>query len=265
MKNKNIIILIIFFICVAFSLFIFLQPTGAGPRNYKKDLYVTKVVDGDTIELSNGEKVRYIGIDTPELRERNGSEWVYNPRPYAEEAKDFNGSLVEGKEIKLEFDAQKRDKYNRLLAYVYIDGDMVNLEIIKKGYAMIYTYPPNVKYAGEFAKAQQDARENDRGLWKGLGDTAIPASLASENIGLLRMVEATVISTYLSDAVLILNCRDNFKIAIFKNNLAYFPKEAARSPDSYFKHKAIRVYGVIKDYKGTPEIILNDASQLQFL
>ena len=130
---------------------------------------------------------------------------------------------------------------------------------------MIYTYPPNVKYVAEFVKAQQDARENNRGLWKGLGDTAIPASLASKNLGILRMVEATVISTYLSDAILVLNCRDNFKTVIFKNNLMYFPKEATRSPDSYFKHKTIRVYGVIRDHEGTPEIILNDASQLQFL
>lgn len=262
MKNKKIIILAIIFICIAFFASRVFQNTGISSRGYGRGLYVTKVVDGDTIELSNGEKVRYIGIDTPELRERHGSEWIYKPRPYGEEAKDFNRFLIEGKKVTLEFDVQKRDKYNRLLAYVYIDGKMVNLEMVKEGYAMIYTYPPNVKYVEEFVNAQQHAREGGKGLWNGLEDNIIVTSLVSKNLGMLRIVEATVLSTYLSDKVLILNCRDNFKIAIFRNNLTRFPKELVRSPDSYFKHKTIRVYGVIKEYRGSYEIIVNDPSQL---
>lgn len=263
MKNKKIIILAAVFICIAFSLSMFFQNTGIAPGGHGREPYVTKVIDGDTIELFIGESVRYIGIDTPEIHENIGSQWLYKPRPYAEEAKEFNRTLVEGKRVRLEFDVQKKDKYNRLLAYVYIDGKMVNLEMVREGYAMIYTYPPNVKYVEEFVGAQQYARENNKGLWKGMEDNIIPASLASKNSGMLRMVEATILSTYLSDKVLILNCRDDFKIAIFRNNLERFPKEITRSPDTYFKYKTVRVYGIIKEYKGTYEIILNDPSQLQ--
>jgi len=79
------------------------------------------------------------------------------------------------------------------------------------------------------------------------------------------MVEAKVIDTFLSKSVLIINCRDSFKVAIFRNNLEYFPKIISRSPDTYFKYKTIKVYGIIKDYKGSPEIILHHPSQLEIL
>lgn len=263
MKNKNIPIIVIVFIAILFSVSRFLQHAPVAKRDYSKPIHVSRVIDGDTVELSNGEMLRYIGIDTPESRVRLEGQWVYDPRPYAEEAIDFNRELVEGKPIRLEFDVQKRDKYNRLLAYVYADDKMVNLEMLKQGYAMIYTYPPNVRYVDEFLKAQQEARENKKGLWGDLEKGVISASEARENIGLIRMVEADVISTYLSEQVLILNCRDNFKVAIFKDNLTYFPKMASRSPDSYFKYKTIRVYGIIQDYKGSHEIILHDLSQLE--
>jgi micrococcal nuclease len=223
------------------------------------------VVDGDTIELSNGEKVRYIGIDTPEIRERKGSKWIYKPMPYAEEAKDFNRNLVEGKKVTLEFDIQKRDRYNRLLAYVYIEGKMVNLEMVEEGYAMIYTYPPNVKYVDEFLKAQKKARENRRGLWSGLNANIIYSSEAKQYIGQIKMVETEVYSTFISKKLLILNCKDSFKAVIFRNNFSSFPKEALRSPDTYFKHKTIRVYGIIEEYKGSPEIVLHDVSQIEIL
>ncbi len=264
MKNKTILISAIVFIAIAFSVARILRHTPVATKG-SSNVYALRAIDGDTIELSNGQRVRYIGIDTPELRERDGSSWVYRPRPYAEEAKDFNRKLVEGKSVRLEFDVQKKDKYDRLLAYVYIDDKMVNLEMVRQGYAMIYTYPPNVKYTEEFLAAQKEAREKNRGLWGDLERDIIPASKAKENIGLIRMVEAEITSTFLSGRVLILNCRDNFKVAIFRDSLDYFPKEALRSPDSYFKYKKIRVYGVIKEYKGASEIILRDPSQIEIL
>lgn len=263
-KNKSIYILAILFLAIAFSLARTLQHAPVATKG-TGSAYVLRAIDGDTIELSDGQRVRYIGIDTPELRERDGSDWVYRPMPYAEEAKAFNRKLVEGRSVILKFDVQKMDKYNRLLAYVYAGDKMVNLEMVRQGYAMIYTYPPNVKYVEEFLAAQKEARKNNRGLWVDLDTNIIPASEAKENLGLIRMVEADVLSTFLSDNVLILNCRDNFKVAIFRNNLEYFPKEALRSPEGYFKYKTIRVYGVIKDYKGSSEIVLHDPSQLEIL
>ena len=123
---------------------------------------VKRVIDGDTIELENGEKVRLIGIDTPETLPPS-KEVEY----FGKEAGDFTKRMVEGKHVKLEFDVQKRDKYGRLLAYVYLeDSTFLNAELLKQGYATISTYPPNIKYVEEFARLQREAQENNRGLWK---------------------------------------------------------------------------------------------------
>jgi len=230
-----------------------------------QDYYVSKVIDGDTIQLSNNEKVRYIGIDTPEIRKRKGPGWVYEPMPYGLEAKDFNKRLVEGKRVRLEFDVQKRDKYNRLLAYVYVDGKMVNLEMVREGYAMIYTYPPNVKYADMFLEAQREARTKKKGLWAELDKGVISSSEARKYIGHMKIVETKVYNTFISNKLLILNCRDNFKVVVFRKDFSILPKEAIRSPDTYFRHKDIRVYGVIKEYKNSPEIILHNQFQLEIL
>jgi len=122
--------------------------------------YVTRVVDGDTIVLSNGERVRYIGIDTPETKHPK------KPVQYfGREASAYNKSLVEHKMVRLEFDVDKRDKYGRLLAYVYVGDTFVNAKLVEEGYAQVYTFPPNVKYADLFLKLQREARENNRGLW----------------------------------------------------------------------------------------------------
>ncbi len=126
--------------------------------------FVKRVLDGDTVVLSDGERVRYIGVDTPEVyhsqRPNRPEQW------YAREAKAFNSRLVEGKPVKLEFDVERRDKYKRLLAYVYLeDGTFVNAELVRQGYARILTIPPNVKYADLFLKYEREARQASRGLW----------------------------------------------------------------------------------------------------
>lgn len=122
---------------------------------------VQRVVDGDTVVLAGGERVRYIGVDTPEL---------HHPRKpverYAREATEFNRSMVQGKAVRLEFDVQRRDRYGRLLAYVFLeDGTFVNGELLRQGYAQLLTIPPNVKYADRFVELQREAREAKRGLW----------------------------------------------------------------------------------------------------
>ncbi|MBU3911218.1 MAG: thermonuclease family protein [Candidatus Omnitrophica bacterium] len=278
MKNKKTLIIAITGIVVAFSFFRtfrHLDLSRSGSRI--NGILVSRVIDGDTIELSDGRTVRYIGIDTPEVREKKDNDWIYKPMPYAEEALAFNRKLVEGKVVNLEFDVQKKDIYHRVLAYVYpvrkgnfsngvnIEDRMINLEMVRQGYAMIYTYPPNVKYAEQFLKAQEEARKDKKGLWAELEDGVIASSEAEKHIGLIKIVKTEVMDTYLSDKVLVLNCRDNFKVAIFRNNFSLFPIEAARSPDSYFRNRTIQVYGVLKEYKGSNEIIVNHPSQLEIL
>ena len=128
-------------------------PTGTG-----QDAQVVFVVDGDTIELADGRRVRYIGVNTPETGQ-----------PYAAEAKAFNESLVAGQEVWLETDVQETDQYGRLLAYVWAGDVFVNLELVRQGYANAYTLPPNVHYADGFVQAEQEAREAERGLWAPAG------------------------------------------------------------------------------------------------
>lgn len=126
---------------------------------------VTGVIDGDTIEIEGGERVRYIGIDTPEIRRRGRRGWEYRPEPLAEDAKEYNRRLVMGRRVRLEFDVQERDRYGRLLAYVYVDGTLVNAELVRQGYAVLATYPPNVRYVERFRRLQAEAREAGRGVW----------------------------------------------------------------------------------------------------
>lgn len=125
---------------------------------------VVRVVDGDTILVRLGErveKVRYIGIDTPEVGGRGG------PEPGAAEAAALNRALVEGRRVRLELDVQERDRYGRLLAYVWVGDLMVNAELVRRGYAQVMTVPPNVRHQALFRRLQRDARQAGRGLWRG--------------------------------------------------------------------------------------------------
>jgi len=115
---------------------------------------VVEVIDGDTVIIDTGERVRYIGIDTPEKGEL-----------FCEECKKKNEELVLGKEVGLERDVSITDKYGRLLAYVWVGDLMVNSEMVKTGYAHAYTYPPDVKYSDLFVELEREARENEYGLW----------------------------------------------------------------------------------------------------
>lgn len=130
---------------------------------------VVRLVDGDTIHVTidgRTEKVRYIGINCPEVHHpRRGEE------PGGREATEVNRALVGGKAVRLEPDVQLRDRYGRLLAYVWVrqaDGaeTMVNAELVRRGYAQVMTVPPNVRHAATFRRLQAEARESHRGLWR---------------------------------------------------------------------------------------------------
>lgn len=138
------------------------------------DILVKRVVDGDTLQLVSGERVRLIGMDTPEIHEssklyrdsQRTRQDIQTIKELGRRAFEFTKKLVEGERVSLEFDVEKHDKYGRILAYVYLkDGTFVNAEIVKQGYASLMTIPPNVKYADLFRRLYQEARMNKRGLW----------------------------------------------------------------------------------------------------
>jgi micrococcal nuclease len=133
------------------------------PRGSSVRAEVVRVIDGDTIEVSIGgrsDDVRYIGIDTPETVKPGTPVQCFGPR-----AHDFNEQLVDGREVRLVFDRERRDVYGRLLAYVYSDDHFVNAELVRRGYARTLTIPPNDSHAGLFHRLAAAAGRAGRGLW----------------------------------------------------------------------------------------------------
>ena len=139
---------------LAFGLDEYLKETEEETQDY--DMTVTEVVDGDTFYLGNGDKVRMLGINTPE-----------SGRPYSEEATEFLTNMILGKEVTLVNDSKNgdSDSYGRLLAHVYVDGTFINYEIIKAGFAFWYPYTSGTDFDSEYEEAQDYASNNMAGLW----------------------------------------------------------------------------------------------------
>lgn len=123
-------------------------------NNNRESVKVKRVIDGDTIELTDGRRVRYIGINAPEMTDKRKGVLCF-----AQMAKAENQKLVENKTIELQKDVSDKDKYDRLLRYVWVDGKMINLELIQNGFAKIATYPPDVKYKDLFLIAQKESKQ----------------------------------------------------------------------------------------------------------
>ncbi len=169
--NKNYL-----FLLAAFFLFILLilpknnlpkkdkltkiiTPTTINTTNREK-AKVKSVIDGDTILLEDNRKIRYIGINTPETKHPNKKLECFGKEAYLK-----NIELVEGKEVYLEKDISNTDRYGRLLRYVYINNLFVNDYLVKEGFASISTFPPDVKFKDLFLNSQNEARNNNKGLW----------------------------------------------------------------------------------------------------
>lgn len=121
---------------------------------------VTRVIDGDTIEVEGGKRVRYIGIDTPELTGDLAR------RCFGKEAREKNRELVEGKTVRMVKDISETDRFGRLLRYVYVGEVFVNETLIREGYAVSATFLPDVTQQELLREAENEAREQNRGLWQ---------------------------------------------------------------------------------------------------
>ncbi|MGQ9512151.1 MAG: thermonuclease family protein [Thermodesulfitimonas sp.] len=118
-------------------------------------------VPGGWVRVGKEEKVRLIGVNAPETGAGQREAEVYGW-----EAKAYTRKRTLGRVVRLEFDVETRDRYGRLLAYLYLDGNLFNRELVKEGYAQVYTAPPNLKYTAAFLSAQREALEAGRGLWQ---------------------------------------------------------------------------------------------------
>jgi serine protease Do len=124
---------------------------------------VKRVIDGDTFVIETDERVRLIGIDTPEtVHPRRGVE------PFGPEATEFTKNAIEGKYVRLEFDVEIYDMFKRLLAYVYVDDVLLNEQLLLEGLAVISTHPPNVKYVERFLEQQKIAQKRGIGIWSNI-------------------------------------------------------------------------------------------------
>ena len=148
---------------------VYLSATVSAENNIQgiegEKVIVSKVIDGDTIELENGKKVRFVGMDTPET--------VDPRRPvgcFGKEASNETKSLLTAKVVILQKDISDTDKFGRLLRYIFLPLEggqilFVNDYLVREGYAKVYTYPPDVKFDGQFREAEKQAKENKKGLW----------------------------------------------------------------------------------------------------
>ncbi len=143
------------------DVFSYFKRTAPAQQPAEEWVFVARVVDGDTIEIEGGEKVRYIGMNTPETVK---PDWPVEC--FGKESSARNKELVEGKRVRLVRDVSERDRYGRLLRFVHLaDGTLVNELLVREGYARVSSFPPDVSKQDVFRAAERDARAAKRGLW----------------------------------------------------------------------------------------------------
>lgn len=222
------------------------------------EVYIERIVDGDTVKTAAGDSIRLLGVDTPEIDwENNRSEF------YAEKARDFSTKNLLGKNVILEYDQEKEDHYGRTLAYIIQDGKIYNKKLLEKGYATLMIVEPNDKYEAEFKKTAQKAREAGLGLWSQILELEKELPLISYQeaesfVGKKVIIEGKIVNTAATDSINYLNFSDDYQqtlsIIIFNNHLNKFDYQ----PAEYILDKKIKVLGEVEIYQGSPQIIVDD-------
>jgi endonuclease YncB( thermonuclease family) len=222
-------------------------------------LLVKKVFDGDSVLLSDGREIRYIGIDAPETSGKRPEEY------YGNEARGKNESLVLGKEVRLEYDVERKDIYGRTLAYVYLDDVMINLEMVKSGFALAVPYPPNLAHQDELCEAMLSARREKRGLWENPDAWMITTDEADRYIGLSKTVFGKVLHSDTVGVGTFLNFGDDFS----QDFTAFIPADyhslfydhSILDPAGKYLGKVIEVTGTLKEKNG-PSITVRHPCQI---
>ncbi len=235
---------------------------------------VIKVNDGDTFLTSDSQHVRMLGIDAAE-----------SYQPGGDVATEILGKYIMGRMVRLEPDRQDKDHFGRLLRYVWVGDTCVTFLMVERGYAPVRLYQDSLKYEDTLRVLEELAARLGRGLWsfnvytppsvqiikdrlarENPGDSGIISwAMADEHMGELAIVEGVIVRTYQSDKVLFLNFhedyRNTFSVAIFVTELSRFPGDAKE----YYKGKLVRISGIIKEYRGAPEMIVKDPDQIEVL
>lgn len=224
-------------------------------QTYRYKHYVAKVYDGDTITLKNGERVRLLGINTPEIEShyRRGEAG-------GQQAKKWLQDKLSAGVVFLEFDNQRRDKYKRLLAHIFLpNGEHLNKEIIEAGLAVASIIPPNLSYLDELHKAESEAERQGLGIWSMVDYQPIPVeNIAKNSSGWQRfLASASEIKQSRNYIRLILN--DNVDVRIAKDNLALFPDVKT------YLGKRLEIRGWASKNKGHYSILVRHPSAIILL
>jgi micrococcal nuclease len=245
-------------------LYFLLIGTIVGCTQQADTIYCTEIIDGDTFRLVTGDTVRLIGIDAPELSQPGG-----------EVSREFLAYLILGNPVTLEKGSEDRDKYNRLLRFVYIGNLCINEEMIRQGYA-------EARYLSEnpirdyYVQLEIQAETAKAGLWSDTifqprlnldWDSNLPVITwvnADDYYNQYVIIEGTIVVTYNSGIVCFLNFHSNyqyFTAVIFACDFSGFPYP----PDTYYLGKNVQIVGIIKQYRGSPEIIVKTPDQIRIL
>jgi micrococcal nuclease len=248
------------------TIFLYFLLIGAvlGCTQQETTIYCTEIIDGDTFRLTTGDTVRLIGIDAPELSQPGG-----------EMSREYLAHLLLGNPITLERGSEDRDKYNRLLRFVYIGNLCINEEMIRQGYAEARYLPEN-PIRDYYLQLEIQAEVTKAGLWSDNifqprscidWDTNLPVIdwvNADNYYNQYVIIEGIIINTYNSGIVCFLNFHPDYQYCtavIFACDLPGF----SYPPDTYYLGKKVHIIGIIREYKGSPEIIVKTPEQIRIL
>ncbi len=258
-KLSRLIIIPLFLVLLFSVAYFTVEKTAA------EEVYISEVIDGDTVVSASGKRIRLLGIDSPEINWEQGSAEFF-----AWEARDYLIEQLLNKNVNLKYDIDKKDDYGRSLAYIFLDGENFNLKLLEQGYAGLMLVSPNDKYRKSFIRAADEARENRRGIWNKLeyysGKLPIISYREAEKyIGEEVIVKGRIVNTAKTEELSFLNFSHNYQntlsLVIFNDNLIKFSYQ----PVDYLKNHQIKVMGRIKLYKGVPEIIIEEAENIMLI
>ncbi len=235
---------------------------------------ISEIIDGDTFKTEHGETVRLLGINAPEMGSQGG-----------QIAKDFLTLLIMNRAVRLEKDATDKDDYGRSLRYVYAGDLFVNAELVRMGFAETRFYAPDTAHKTELEELEKTAVRNRRGLWA-FSVFQAPDTIATtrksftkqeqtseiiswqdahEYYGQTKTVKGKIIATNNTGKVCFLNFHKNwrkyFTAVIFSSDFDKFPPY----PEEYYLRRTVRVTGLVKEYRGKPEIIIKSPSQIEVI
>lgn len=256
---------------------------------HSQDATVTRVYDGDTIEAlvsGRSEKIRYIGIDTPEMDDSRPA-----VLEMARDAARANRELVGGRTVRLELDVQERDRYGRLLAYVWLGDTLVNEWLVREGYAAASSFPPNLRHQDRLDAAQRAAERADRRLWDGRlaggalrmqdsgnaqvsgeernarpgdGERINAFEAAAHENRIVTVCDSVASTRFLgSGRRTFLNLARPYPDQPFTAVIPYEVRQKfAEPPETRYQHGNVCIAGMVTLYEGKPQIVIHDPAQI---